>query len=163
VSAEFEPLRFRKATAGDAAALSRLAFRSKAHWGYGIEFMKRCRAELTYSEAQVESDRFRFYLYEHAGEPVAFYALELENKGRGELEALFVRPDYVRMGLGRSLIAHMKVEAMRHGVRIVTIVGDPNAEDFYLAVGAVPAGYRESASIRGRQLPVFSLDAAKDR
>ena len=152
-----ERIRLRRAGPGDAKALSALAFRSKAHWGYDIEFMKRCKAELTWSPEDIEAPRFRFHLCELDGRPVAFYALELLGDGRAELEALFVQPGLIGQGIGKFLIRHVKSECRLLDVRDVTIQGDPNAEDFYLAIGAKPAGYRESASIRGRFLPVFSL------
>ena len=39
--------RIRRARGREAAALSALAMRSKAHWGYDAAFMAACRAELT--------------------------------------------------------------------------------------------------------------------
>jgi GNAT superfamily N-acetyltransferase len=152
-----DQIRFRHAGPGDAQALSSLAFRSKAHWGYDIDFMKRCKAELTYSAEDIEAPRSRFRLCELDGEPVAFYALELLGDGRAELEALFVKPELIGQGIGKYLVEHVRSECQLLGIRQVTIQGDPNAEDFYLSIGAVAAGYRESASIPGRFLPVFTL------
>ena len=151
-------VRLRRAGPGDAEALSSLAFRSKASWGYDIEFMKRCRAELTYSQQQIEAPRFHFVVGEIDGTPAAFYALEIRGEREAELEALFVRPDFLRQGLGTLLVNHMKSKAGRLGLTRVTIQGDPNAEEFYVSIGAKAAGYRESASIPGRYLPVFTLD-----
>ena len=37
----------RSAKPEEADALSALAFRSKAYWGYGAEFLEACRSELT--------------------------------------------------------------------------------------------------------------------
>jgi len=153
-----DKVRLRRAGPGDADALSSLAFRSKASWGYGIEFMKRCRAELTYSAEQIESPRFHFMVGEIDGAPAAFYALEIKAEHEAELEALFVRPDLIGQGLGTLLVEHMKAKARRLGVACVTIQGDPNAEEFYASIGAQAVGYRESASIPGRYLPVFTLD-----
>jgi GNAT superfamily N-acetyltransferase len=97
------------------------------------------------------------------GDPVAFYALDVPGDGCGELDALFVKPGYIGQGIGKLLVQHMSGEAAARGVRSVTIQGDPNAEEFYLSIGATPAGYRESASIRGRYLPVFVLTIAEGR
>ena len=155
-------LGFRAATPEDAAALSKLAFKSKAYWGYDLEFMRRCKAELTYSPSQIDSPVWRFHLCELAGRPVGFYALELLGAGRAELEALFVSPDHIGAGIGRFLIDKVVVEARALGIREVTIQGDPNAESFYLSIGAVPAGYRESTSIPGRYLPLFILAISRD-
>ena len=152
-----DTIQFRRAGPGDAQALSSLAFRSKAHWGYDIDFMKRCKAELTYSPDDIEAPRSHFHLGEIDGKPVAFYGLELLGDGRAELEALFVKPDLIGQGIGKLLIEHVVSECKLLDIEQVTIQGDPNAEDFYLAIGAVAAGYRESASIPGRFLPVFTL------
>ena len=43
----------RRAARHEAGALSRLAMRSKASWGYDADFMERCRPELTVSEAHI--------------------------------------------------------------------------------------------------------------
>ncbi|HSD78740.1 MAG TPA: hypothetical protein VLA98_15100, partial [Solirubrobacteraceae bacterium] len=43
-------LRLRPARAGEAAALSALALRSKGHWGYDAAFLELCRPELTLAE-----------------------------------------------------------------------------------------------------------------
>ena len=152
-----EQCRLRRAGPGDAEALSSLAFRSKASWGYDIDFMKRCRAELTFSAAQIEAARSRFVVCEIEDAPAGFYALEIQSEDEAELIALFVKPAMLRRGIGSLLVRHMISEAGQLGIRTVTIQGDPNAEDFYAAVGAKPAGYRESASIPGRYLPVFKL------
>lgn len=152
-----QQVRFRKAEPEDATTLSSLAFRSKASWGYDIDFMKRCRKELSYDAAEIESPDNVFYLCEINEEPVAFYALAMLGEGRAELEALFVRPGFIGQGFGKLLIEHMAAQAQALAIHTVTIQGDPNAEEFYLSIGAVPGGYRESASIRGRYLPVFVL------
>lgn len=149
--------RLRPAGPADAVALSTLAFRSKASWGYDIEFMKRCRDELTYTPEQLMSPRYRFEVCTIDDEIVAFYGLALQSETGAELEALFVKPEHIRKGLGRLLAESAKSAARELGIRSLTIQGDPNAEDFYLSLGAESAGYRESASIPGRYLPVFRL------
>lgn len=149
--------RLRRAGPGDAEALSSLAFRSKASWGYDIDFMKRCRDELTYTEEKIEAPRFQIQVCEIDDEPVGFYALEIRSETDAELEGLFVKADMLRKGIGNLLIEHLRSEAGRLGIRTITIQGDPNAEEFYTSIGAKPAGYRESASISGRFLPIFKL------
>lgn len=147
----------REAVASDASALSRLAFRSKAYWGYDIDFMKRCRHELTYEAGQIESTQYQFYVCENAGKPVGFYALQFLDRGVAELDALFVEKKLIGQGIGTVLVEHAREIASQRNIVMIVIQGDPNAEEFYLSVGAVPAGYRESASIPGRYLPVFNL------
>jgi N-acetylglutamate synthase-like GNAT family acetyltransferase len=157
-----EQCRLRRAGPGDAEALTSLAFRSKASWGYDIDFMKRCRAELTFSADQIEAPRNYFVACEVDEGLAGFYGLERQDEHDAELIALFVKPALLRQGIGRLLVEHMIAEARQLGIRTVTIQGDPNAEDFYAAIGATAAGYRESASIPGRYLPVFRLGIGQE-
>jgi len=94
---------------------------------------------------------------ENAGEPIGFYALRLLEDSMAELDALFVAPKFIRCGIGTALVEHAKRTAGQLGVGMVVIQGDPNAEAFYLSMGAVAGGYRESASMPGRYLPIFKL------
>ena len=132
--------------------------RSKAHWGYSDEFMSACREELTYSDAQIDSDNYEFYVCEAEGRVVGFYVLERVGSTDAELEALFVEPASIGHGFGRMLIEHAKARAAAQGVKQLIIQGDPNAESFYLTAGGVSDGQRESASIPGRFLPIFRID-----
>jgi GNAT superfamily N-acetyltransferase len=148
----------RPARTGEARLLSELALRSKAHWGYSTEFLEAVRTELSYNEEQLQSERMRFFVLESAGRSVGFYALAHQSGTEIELDALFVEPEHIGKGFGRLLIEHAKsVAAAMGGTRLI-IQGDPNAERFYLAAGAVLTGTRESASIPGRFLPTFAMD-----
>jgi GNAT superfamily N-acetyltransferase len=84
--------------------------------------------------------------------------LEQTSADIAELDALFIEPEYIGKGIGRMLIEHAKEQAERLGVVKIVIQGDPNAEPFYIAIGALPCGTRESGSISGRQLPLFILE-----
>lgn len=153
----------RAARGSEAEALGDLAFRSKAHWGYSRAFMEACRDELTYTPHQIESERFRFAVAEVDGRGVGFYALEQRSPAEVELEALFVEPPCIGRGYGRALMEHAKREAVKMGAASLVIQGDPHAERFYRAAGGVPVGRRESGSIRGRYLPVFTIDLSVSR
>ncbi|MEE8545291.1 MAG: hypothetical protein V3T29_05715 [Alphaproteobacteria bacterium] len=60
----------RPARPGEAAALTDLALRSKAHWGYDAAFMAACRAELTVTPAQAASGLVQ--VYEEGGRAFGF-------------------------------------------------------------------------------------------
>lgn len=77
--------------------------------------------------------------------------------------ALFVCPAWIREGLGTFLIEHAKSNDKLRGFRKIVIQGDPHARDFYLSIGALPRGYRASASIQGRLLPLFEIDLTANR
>lgn len=148
----------RAARVEEAQLLSDLALRSKAHWGYSPEFIEACRAELSYSSEQMASKHMRFFVLEHAASVVGFYALRRQDRETMELEALFVEPGFIGQGFGRALIEHAKSIASGMGAIRLIIQGDPNAEGFYVAVGSVLTGRKESGSIPGRFLPTFAID-----
>ena len=79
------------------------------------------------------------------------------SKGVYELEALFVDPEHIGMGIGQSLIQHAIELLSDYGASRLIIQGDPNACQFYIAAGAKQIGYRESESIPERQLPLFEI------
>lgn len=152
-----ERITLRPARPGEGPLLSAMAFRSKRHWGYSPAFMAACRAELTVSEADLANPARHYHVAESGGAVVGFYALERTPPDHYELEALFVDPKHIGQGIGRALIEHAKAHARRQGARSIRIQGDPNAMSFYLAAGGIQRGTRESASIPGRDLPVFCI------
>lgn len=131
--------------------------RSKAYWGYDEEFLNQCRGELNYSADQILAPQHDFQVCLFDYQVIAFYALERIDDELVELEALFVEPKYVGAGFGRMMLEHAKSRAMTLGSRRMIIQGDPHAETFYLAVGAMPCGSRESGSIPGRELPLYEI------
>lgn len=147
----------RPAIPHEAPLLGELAVRSKAHWGYSPEFIESCREELSYSPKQLESSRYVFAVAEIGRELVGFCGLALLTTSNCELEALFVKPSWIGKGVGQTLLEHAKRTAADLKYRTITIVSDPHAAAFYKAAGAEQTGSRESGSIPGRVLPVFSI------
>ena len=105
-----------------------------------------------------------------------------------ELEALFVDPTYVGMGVGAQLFQHAiqkaiprminedttKNEVDEHQevtttltspvpVIVLNIQSDPYAERFYLKQGCINVGQRESESIPGRFLPLLQYKLAHNK
>lgn len=151
-------LAIRQAEPAEALAISSLALRSKAYWGYSEEFMAACREELTYSAADFR--HIDFFVAERAGILLGFYALKRLSTSEVELEALFVEPAYIGQGIGRALIEHAKATAGDKGAETMIIQGDPHAKRFYLAAGGELTGETESGSIPGRYLPTFAIRLA---
>jgi GNAT superfamily N-acetyltransferase len=151
-------LSFRPALATDAANLSLLARRSKAHWGYPDEFMLACQQELTTTEASIRDGDIYYEVALERQTVIGFYALEGLGDDEIELGALFVDPPYIGQGIGRQLMERAKSRAARLGAHRLTIQGDPHALEFYRAAGAKLCGERESDSIPGRMLPLLSIE-----
>lgn len=143
----------REAQRDELSALSALALRSKAVWGYSAQFLESCRAELTVSETELGE----VFVLCSGETPLGFYSLQRLDGDRVELGYLFVEPVELGKGWGRRLVADACRRALRLGYRTLVIQGDPNAEDFYLHMGALKTGQRPSDSIPGRMLPTFEL------
>jgi len=147
----------RDAVLDEVEDLSKLAMCSKAYWGYSDEFMELCREELLVSPDDIESSKTHYAVAERQDEIVGYCALERLSDSEFELEALFVKPECIGSGIGRALLTHAKNYAAARGGRTLTIQGDPNAVNFYRAVGGKLTGRRESGSIPGRFLPTFEI------
>lgn len=138
----------RPARVDEAVALTELAMRSKAHWGYDDAFMAACRDELTIREDHIA----HVDVAELDGQIVGMVRLEPEC-----VEDLFVEPTAIGTGVGRVLFRHVVRRAAAEGMARLSIDADPNAEGFYLAMGAVRVGESPSDSIPGRLLPRLEL------
>jgi len=145
----------RRAMPGECEALSDLALRSKAHWGYDADFLAACRAELTVEPADVE--RLRVTFAEESGEIIGFYALG-GGPPEGEVSFFFVEPGRIGAGIGRLLWQDCLATAARIGLSRIRIESDPFAEGFYTGMGASRVGDVQSQSIPDRRLPLLSFD-----
>ena len=68
-----------------------------------------------------------------------------------------VEPGVIGRGVGRRLFEHAVATARELGFKRFTIDSDPDAEPFYLAMGAVRIGTTPSGSIPGRTLPLLAV------
>jgi GNAT superfamily N-acetyltransferase len=157
--------RIRPAKPVEARAISALALRSKAHWGYTTEQLEVFRDELTLDAEAVP--RHRTHVVEESGRVLGFYTLVPHPDRPGddatvELEHLFVEPDVLGRGLGAALLAHACGVARSDGFARLVIQSDPNAAGFYDAQGA--RRVREiPSSIPGRTIPFYELDLGPAR
>jgi GNAT superfamily N-acetyltransferase len=147
----------RAARADEAVALTELAMRSKAYWGYDADFLARCRAALEVKTAALSAQPH--VVAERFGRRLGFYGFEKLPDGVG-LDYLFVEPDCVGQGIGRALWLHALAVAARLGHESLTVVADPNAAGFYRRTGAEPASGQASDLEPGRILPVFRAATA---
>ena len=146
-----EPV-IRPARAGEAATLTALALRSKAHWGYDAAFMERVRPILTFSEDDLVASPV--YVLDAGGTAVGIYRLT-GTPPSGELEDLWLDPSAIGQGSGRRMFHHALATARTLGFDELTIEAEPNAEGFYAAMGATRVGERRSPS--GRTLSLLRV------
>jgi GNAT superfamily N-acetyltransferase len=142
----------RGARGGEAEALTALAVRSKAHWGYDEALMEMSRASLTVSDADIASGRV--LVAERQGLPFGVARVEPD----GELGLMFVDPRTINRGVGRALFEAAVGLARHLGARRMAILADPNAAPFYERMGARLVSHAPSDAIPGRTLPLYEYD-----
>ena len=132
------------ARAEECGALSALALRAKAYWGYDPVFIQACREALTVNPADVRAGRVVVLIEEDT--PIGFYCLDKgERQDEAEVSLFFVEPAVISRGIGRALWNHMTDTARSRGYKRLRIESDPFAIGFYRAIGATLSGKMRSA------------------
>jgi GNAT superfamily N-acetyltransferase len=149
-------MQIRPARGEEAAAITALGLRSKAHWGYDEAFMARCASELRWDDDDLRT--MLVHVAERDGALLGFCAVN-PAAAPPELDALFVEPDAMGAGVGRALLAQARAAAAAQGIAELAIDADPQAEPFYLREGARRVGEVRSAST-GRVLPRLVIATA---
>ncbi len=139
----------------DAQAITDLAFRSKAYWGYTADFMAAVRAQLAVSPQYIQT--CPVFVAKNGPHLVGFYSLRALSREDIELDFLFVEPDAIGTGVGKRLFGHAVTQARELGYQRMVIEADPFAEGFYTAMGAVRIGERRSTVLADRVLPLLSV------
>ena len=161
VSADYfslDAMNIRAAQPADAPSLSALAFRSKAYWGYPVHVLEAWRSELTIS-ALTTSGQPTFVAM-IGDETAGFYPLSPPDNS-WQLDHFWVSPQFMRRGIGGSLLRHALQIAGRAGSVGLIVDADPHAEPFYLKHGAIRRG-ETAAPIPGepnRVRPLLVLNA----
>ncbi len=151
------PIAIRPARPEEAAALSALCKRAKAHWGYDTQFMRQSDASLTIAPALIETGRV---LVAVAGDGTiaGMTSLAHLHDDVWDLLHMFVEPAAIGTGAGRALFAAIAEMARGFGGRVLSIQYDPDGEGFYLRLGARLTGEAPSESIPGRMLPMLEFE-----
>ena len=148
--------RVRNARAGEAASLTALCLRSKAHWGYDAAFMRLCVPSLTLKEEAIAEGRV---LVATDGSGWAVGTVSVGRDGDdAELALMFVEPSAIGGGTGRLLFEAAVALARKLGYRRMTILADVNAAPFYERLGARFLRNEPSDAIPGRVLPFYEYD-----
>jgi GNAT superfamily N-acetyltransferase len=150
-----------RAKTDDAEALSRVSFAAKRHWGYPESWIGRWHESLTITPEFVDHNEVYAAVFEER--VIGFYALSGEGREM-ELEHLWVLPEFIGTGVGRALFDHAVSRAAASGAEVLGIESDPNAEGFYLRMGARRVG-EVSYAMDGqrRTLPLLAVDVRHHR
>lgn len=145
----------RKALPEEVTTLSDIAFRSKAFWGYDPEYMLLAKKDLTITEENILVNWV--FIIETKYTVKGFYELRENSNHEAELFWLFVDPNSIGSGYGKSLMKHAIQVAVDNGFNHIKIKSDPNAEGFYKGFGAVVIGESSSTVRPDMKLPVMRL------
>jgi len=97
------------------------------------------------------------FVLEAGGARAGFYGL-LGSPPAGRLEYLFVEPASTGRGVGERLWRRAVETARAGGFTEFEIESDPEADGFYLAMGARRAGEAAPPACPGRTLPILQID-----
>lgn len=155
-------MKIRRASIEDSAALTRLAHESKSHWGYPQRWIELWREELTITPELIAEHPV--YLAEEEGEVLGCFALLAAGDAKWTLEHFWVRPSAMGRGVGRALFERARALAAQAGAAVLEIDADPNAEPFYLRMGARRVGeVRTEIEGQPRVRPLLHLDLASEK
>jgi GNAT superfamily N-acetyltransferase len=150
-------IEIRRARPADAETLTRIAHAAKRHWRYPEEYIELWREALTVTPDFI--GRHPVYCAWRDERIVGFYALSGEGLVR-ELEHMWVIPEAIGKGIGARLLDHAVWTLLVDGAETLRIASDPNAEGFYVKMGARRVGEVPSRP-DGRCLPLLVLEAPR--
>jgi len=135
----------RPAHPSESEDLTSLAFAAKAFWGYTRQQLDAWSNELRVSAESILQEPT--FVAEDQGRVVGVVQLD-RSSSHWQVACLWVHPDGTRRGIGARLLHEAVAYAQARGQRELHIDADPNAEGFYLQIGARRVGAR-SAPIAG--------------
>jgi GNAT superfamily N-acetyltransferase len=152
-----DDIEIRRARPADAETLTCIAHAAKRHWRYPEEYIELWREALTVTPDFIA--RHPVYCAWQDERIVGFYALSGEGPAR-ELEHMWVMPEAVGKGIGARLLNHAVWAVRLDGAETLRIASDPNAEGFYVKMGARRVGEVPSRP-DGRWLPLLVLEVLR--
>jgi GNAT superfamily N-acetyltransferase len=124
----------RPAAPSEAEVLTALALAGKQYWGYPELWLEAWRGSLTITPEYVAA-HLVFCAEDATERVVGFYALQRDGE-HCQLEHLWLAPSVIGGGLGRRLFQRAMQTAQALRAAELLIEADPNAEGFYLHMGA---------------------------
>ncbi len=64
------------------------------------------------------------------------------------MDHIFIKPEYIKQGIGSQLIDHLRTYCMNNDIDNLTVFVDPNAKGFYEKAGADYKYMSDSSSVR---------------
>ncbi len=139
----------------EAEVLSHIAFAAKAHWNYPERWLEIWKPQLTFKPEYFQENES--WTADLDGAPIAFYTLQ-EKDGSAWIENLWVLPEFIGKGIGKTLFLHAVKLARQRGYKFLQLEADPNAAGFYEKMGMHRIGERRSEiEDQPRILPIMEI------
>jgi len=136
--------------------LTKVTITAKRHWNYPETWIQLWLPVLTISTEYISANETWMAMIDN--EPVAYYSLK-KNGNSIWLDNLWVLPNQMGRGFGKSLLEHAIEISRKHGASVLRIEADPNAESFYERMGARKVGeHRGELDGQLRILPLMEID-----
>ena len=145
----------RKAKKEEANCLSEIAFKSEAYWGYDENYMKSFRSNYRVTEEFISNNPA--YIIEDNEIILGFYSFMINGR-TASLDYFYIEPNSIGHGYGKLLWNHMINMCKKKGIEKVELVTSPQAEEFYIKMGARTVGQVESIVMKGRKIPKLIFD-----
>ncbi len=145
-----------RAKSTDSEILKRIAIESKSYWGYSENIILQWAKTPIITPESIEKDIVYAAYFNLC--IIGWYRL-LIRLPVVILEDLWVLPDYIGKGVGKTLFKHAIRQAKLSGAERLELDADPNAEPFYTKMGCQVVG--QSMSEWGRAIPhmVYNLQS----
>lgn len=146
----------RRASPDEAATLTEIAHAAKRHWGYPEEWIEHWKLDLTITPDFVANNEV---LVATINSQIVGCCALVVSDSLAELEHMWISPEYIGSGVGRSLFDHVKARATQLQLRALELSADPNAEGFYERMGATRIGeIQASVDGKSRVLPRMRIE-----
>ncbi|MDJ0954992.1 MAG: GNAT family N-acetyltransferase [Acidimicrobiia bacterium] len=133
---------FRRARADERDTLNEMTLAGLRYWGHDQNHPEAYEGLAAILSSADGPESHPVFVLEESSKMIGFY--ELRDRGdHVELLRMFLQPDLIGLGYGRTLWTHAVQEAAAMSGRML-IMADPGAEGFYRAMGARLERYQEA-------------------
>lgn len=144
----------------EVSELTEMCRAAKAHWGYPPDWIEAWADSLRITSGTLAREEvFVAVRAEDDADRIGFFSLR-RDENRCWLEHFWIAPAHLRRGCGRGLFGAAVNVARKLGIRRLEIKSDPNAEGFYLRMGARRVGEERYLLLdkHPRELPLLVFD-----
>lgn len=136
--------------------MSALAYRAKKSNGHSAQAMKKFAEGLRITPERLQS--YRFWVAEEKDEVIGCIALEVLERGQGEVRSFFIAPEHQGRGVGKRLMLALATIANTQGITQLQAHADPVSVKHYQRFGFTIVGTRASRSCPNLQVPYMVRD-----